>query len=122
MLWSSGNLTIELVQEARDAKKAIKLPVMINPVTGKHSARHSAFSEVSWGKPTRSFIKSTKNIDDAGMEKIINEAKETAGVNRNKDEAGDDVDPEDDRANLQDKSDGTLSDDDRLRRRDKVSY
>ena len=47
------------------------------------------------------------------MEKIINEAKETAGVNRNKDEAGDDVDPEDNRANLQDGSDGTLSDDDR---------
>lgn len=113
MLWSSGNLTIELVQEARDAKKAIKLPVMINPVTGKHSAQYSAFSEVSWGKPTRSFIKSTKNVDDAAMEKIMNEAKELARVSRNKDEADDDVDPDDDRANLQDGSDGTLSDDDR---------
>jgi len=85
---------------------------MINPVTGKHSARYSAFSEVSWGKPTCSFIKLTKNVDDAGMEKIVNEAKEVAGVNRNKDEAGDDVDPEDNHANLQDGSDGTLSNDD----------
>jgi hypothetical protein len=59
MLWSSGNLTIELVQEAKDAKKAIKLPVMINPVMGKHSAQYSGFSEVSWGKLTCSFIKPT---------------------------------------------------------------
>jgi|SRR5882762_1301360 len=112
MLWSSGNLTIEIVQEARDAKKAIKLPVMINPVTGRHSARYSAFSKVSWGKPTCSFIKLTKNVDDVGMEKIKNKAKEAVGVKCNKDEVGDDVDPEDDRANLQDGSDGTLSNDD----------
>ncbi|KIM89612.1 hypothetical protein PILCRDRAFT_84589 [Piloderma croceum F 1598] len=38
MLWSTGGLTIEIIQEARDTKKAIKLPVMINPVTGKQSA------------------------------------------------------------------------------------
>jgi hypothetical protein len=47
------------------------------------------------------------------MEKIMNEAKEAVGINCNKDEVGDDVDPEDDYANLQDGSDGTLSDDDR---------
>jgi hypothetical protein len=34
------------------------------------------------------------------MEKIINEAKEMAGVNHNKDKVGDDVDPEDNHANL----------------------
>src|SRR5882762_4729714 len=111
MLWSSGNLTIEIVQEARDAKKAIKLPVMINPVTGRHSAQYSAFSKVSWGKPTCSFIKLTKNVNDVGMEEIMNEAKELVRVNRNKDEADDDVNPKDDCANLQDGSDGTLSDD-----------
>ena len=112
MLWSSGNLTIELVQEAKDAKKAIKLPIMINPVMGKHSARYSAFSEVSWGKLTHLFIKSTKNVDDVGMEEIMNEAKELVRVNRNKDEVDDDVNSEDDHANLQDGSDGTLSDND----------
>jgi len=90
MLWSCGNLTIEIVQEARDAKKAIKLPTMINPVTGRQSAQYSAFSEVSWGKPTRSFIKSTKNVDDEGMEKIMDEAKEFARVSRGKDDANDD--------------------------------
>ena len=111
MLWSCGNLTIEIVQEARDAKKAIKLPTMINPITGRQSALYSAFSKVSWGKPTRSFIKSTKNVDNEGMEKIMDEAKEFARVSRGKDDANDDVDPEDDRANLMDGSDdGTLSD------------
>jgi hypothetical protein len=47
------------------------------------------------------------------MEKIMNEAKELAQVSHNKDEADDDIDPDDGRANLQDGSDGTLSDDDR---------
>ena len=37
ILWSSGNLTIEIIQEAKDMKRAIKLPVMINPVTGRQS-------------------------------------------------------------------------------------
>jgi hypothetical protein len=109
MLWSSGNLSIEIVQEAKDTKKAIKLPVMINPVTSKQSARYSAFSEVSWGKPTRAFIKSTRKVDDEGMEKIMDEAKDFARVSRCKDEANDDVDSEDDRANLKDGSDGELS-------------
>ena len=109
MLWSSGNLTIEIVQEAKDAKKAIKLPVMINPLTGRESVRYSAFSEVSWGKPTRSFIKSTRNINDEAMERIMDEARDAARVSRCKDEANDDVDSEDNRANLEDGSDGELS-------------
>ena len=109
MLWSSGNLTIEIVQEAKDAKKAIKLPIMINPVTGRQSVRYSAFSEVSWGKPTRSFIKSTKNLADEAVEVIMDEAKDFARVSRCKDEVNDDVDSEDDRANLEDGSDGELS-------------
>ena len=93
-------------------RKAIKLPIMINPVMGKHSAQYLAFSKVSWGKLTCLFIKSTKNVDNMGMEKIMNEAKELAQVSCNKDKADNDIDPEDDHANLQDKSDGTLSNDD----------
>ena len=83
---------------------------MINPVTGKWSARYSAFSVVSWGKPTLSFIKSTKNLDDIAMEKIMDEAKEFARASRYRDEGYDDVDPDDERANLVEGLDGTHSD------------
>jgi hypothetical protein len=78
MLWSTGGLTIKIVWEARDTKKAIKLPIMINPVTGKQLAQYSAFSVISWGKPTLSFIKSTKYLDNIAMEKIMDEVKEFA--------------------------------------------
>jgi hypothetical protein len=101
-LWSSGNLTIEMVREAKNAKRAIKLPPVINPATGKESARYSAFSEGSWGKPTRAFIKSARKMDDEAIERIIDGAKEYARVSlsRSKDEETDDADSEDNRANL----------------------
>jgi hypothetical protein len=109
MLWSSDSLSIELVREARNTKKAIKLPVTINPVTGKQSARYTAFSIVSWGKPTQGFITSANRRDDDAMEVIMDAAKK-ARISHNKDEGDDDVDPDDERANLVDGSDGTLSD------------
>lgn len=110
MLWSTGGLTIEVIREARDTKKAIKLPIMINPVTGKQSARYSAFSVVSWNKPTQGFLKSVKNLTADAMEAIMDEAKEFARASRYRDEGGDEADPDDERANLIDGSDGTLSD------------
>ena len=109
MLWSSGSLSIELVREARNTKKAIKLPVTINPVTGKQSAQYTAFSIVSWGKPTQGFITSANRHDDDVMEVIMDVAKK-ARISHNKDEGDDDVDPDDERTNLVDGSDGTLSD------------
>jgi hypothetical protein len=49
---------------------------MINPAMGKQSAWYSAFSMVSWGKPTLAFIKSVKNLKDDTIEVILDEAKE----------------------------------------------
>jgi hypothetical protein len=78
MLWSTGGLTIEVIREARDTKKAIKLPIMINPVTGKQSVRYLAFSVVSWNKPTQGFVKLVKNLTADAMEAIMDEAKKFA--------------------------------------------
>ena len=52
-----GTLTVEKIQEAKLMKKSIKLPATVNPDTGKQSAWHMAFSEVSWGKPTWLYLK-----------------------------------------------------------------
>lgn len=106
-LWATGTITIAMVREAKATKKAIKLPAMINPETGKQSARHTAFSELSWGKPTRSYLESIeKNVDDVAMEKIMDEAKEfsKASHGANDESAAGSFDPDDDRANLQDGS------------------
>jgi hypothetical protein len=77
-LTATGTLTIAAaIREARATKKAIKMPPVINPETGRISTRHTAFSEVSWGKPTRQYLASiNKNVDDAAMKKIIDEAIE----------------------------------------------
>lgn len=43
---------------------------------GKLSAQHT-FSEISWEKPTQSYLKLINNkVDDNMMEAIMNEAKE----------------------------------------------
>jgi hypothetical protein len=101
---------IKIIQEARETKKAIKLPIMINPVTGKQSVWYLAFSVVSWGKPTLAFIKLVKNFKDDAMEAILDEAKEAAWASHYRDKGNDDVDPDNEHANLVNGSDGTLSD------------
>ena len=49
MLCSMGALTVDKIREAKEMKKAIKLPSTFNPTTGKQSTQHTTFSEVSWG-------------------------------------------------------------------------
>jgi len=80
---------------------------MINPETGKQSTRHTAFSKLSWGKPTWSYLELIeKNVDNITMEKIMDEAKEFSKASRgaNDESAAGSFDPDDDCANLQDGS------------------
>ena len=107
MLCSTGTLTVEKIQEAKLMKKFIKLPVTVNPDTGKQSARHMAFSEVSWGKLTRSYLKSiSSRVDDEAMEAIMSEAKAFAKASCERDmhscerDMQDGINPDDDQANL----------------------
>jgi hypothetical protein len=101
---------IKIIWEARETKKAINLPIMINPAMGKQSAWYLAFSMVSWGKPTLAFIKSVKNLKDDAIEAILDEAKEAAWASHYRDEGNDDVDSDNECANLVNGSDSTLSD------------
>jgi len=101
---------IKIVQEARDTKKAIKLPILINPVMGKQLAQYSTFRIVSWGKPTPPFIRSTKCLNNNTVEKIMDQAKEFTHASCYRDEGYDDVDPDDEHANLVEGLDGTLCD------------
>ena len=81
-------------------KKFIKLPVTVNPDTGKQSAWHMAFSEVSWGKLTRSYLKSiSSRVHDEAMEAIMSEAKAFAKASCERD-MQDGINPDDDQANL----------------------
>ena len=96
-----GCSTINKIQKAREMKKAIKLPSMFNPTTGKQSAQHTTFSEVSWGKPMCLYLKLINNkLDDTMMDSIMDKAKEFA--NHEKDEIQDNNDPDDHHANLSD--------------------
>ena len=48
---------------------------MVNPETGKESTRHTTFSEITWGKTTKKYLRSvTAQLDDAAMESIITKA------------------------------------------------
>lgn len=106
MLWSTGALTVENVREAKASgdRKAIKLPAMINPSTGRQSARHTAFSDLSWGKITTSYLSSIlKHVDNIDMGHIMDKAKEfskAVSCNDNESELLGSVDPDDERANL----------------------
>lgn len=110
MLWATGSLTVEKVRAAKagaatpSEKKAFKLPVVMNPNTGKQSARHTAFSDVGWGKVTNSYLAAiVKNIDNTNMERIMEKAKDfSKAVVRDEDFESmlGSFDPDDDRANL----------------------
>lgn len=48
---------------------------MVNPDTGKESTRHATFSETTWGKTAKTYLKSIETqLDDSTMELIINKA------------------------------------------------
>ena len=55
---------------------------MVNPDTGKESTRHATFSETTWGKKAKTYLKSIKTqLDDRAMELIINQATSFAKSN-----------------------------------------
>jgi hypothetical protein len=106
MLWSTGAITIEKIKDARIKKRTLQLPVTLNLSTGKESSRPTTFSQVGWGAPTRSYLRSiTMNVDDDAIEHIVKDAKEFVKATQHKDESAMDIDTDDDRAQLGDGSD-----------------
>jgi len=112
MLWATGAISIKHVQDAKALNRAIKLPLAMNPETGKQSSRQTAFSDLGWGGPTRSYLESiNRKLTNNVMKDIMDEAKEFAMTYQKK-EAGNSVsthvDPDDDRAQLADGSGSDL--------------
>lgn len=102
VLIETGAITIAAVRESQKMKKAIKMPSVVNPGTGKETTRYMAFSEVSWKMPVAYYLKTINSkIDDAGMKVIIDKATAFAKVVG--DDGGDSSDldeDEDERAQL----------------------
>jgi hypothetical protein len=103
LLIKTGTVTIATIREAKIAKKAIKMPPIMNLETGKESTRHTAFSELSWGKATRSYLVSINKISDSAMKKIMDDA--AAFAKDNGTESSGSIDVDDERAQLSEGSD-----------------
>jgi len=103
LLIKTGTVTIATIREAKIAKKAIKMPPIMNLETGKESTRHTAFSELSWGKATRSYLVSINKISDSAMKKIMDDA--AAFAKDNGAEPSGSIDVDDERAQLSEGSD-----------------
>ena len=116
-LLSTGTITGNMIRAAKG--KIIPLPKTLNHSTGKASNRQTGFNDITWGKTTRSYVRSiTKNLlkkDDNGVihyekfNEIIASALEFAKKSRRVDDTVIDVDAEeedlDERAQLVDISD-----------------
>ena len=106
-LVSSRTLTVEMAHASKG--KAIPLPHTMNLSTGKESMRQTGFSDISWGKVTRSYASSAKSLADRKFDAIIQDAKDFLKPirSRNKTTNGMDIiniddDDDDERAHLVD--------------------
>jgi len=109
-LLSTGTITGNMIRAAKG--KIIPLPKTLNHSTGKASNRQTGFNDITWGKTTRSYVRSiTKNLlkkDDNGVihyekfNEIIASALEFAKKSRRVDAEEEDLD---ERAQLVDISD-----------------
>jgi hypothetical protein len=73
-LVATGTLTINVVHAAKG--KTVNLPKTMNLATGKESLRQTGFSDASWGKATRNYVKSACLLSTAKFDIVINKAKE----------------------------------------------
>ena len=82
-------------------KRAIKMPSMVNPETGKESSRHTAFNETTWGRVTRSYLTTiNRELKNEDMRKIMDEASAIADVYDNDGDGDESSDTDDERAHL----------------------
>jgi hypothetical protein len=110
-LVATGTLTVEMVRSSKG--KTIPLPRTVNRSTGKESTRLTGFSDVAWGKATRSYATSARSLANVKFDAIVKDAKEflkpIRSRNKSTAEAMDviniDDDDDDERAHLVDNSD-----------------
>ncbi len=73
-LVSTGILTISLARANKS--KAISFPRTVNSSTGRDSLRHCEFSDVTWGKATRSYAMSARSLTNVKFDAILQDAQE----------------------------------------------
>lgn len=110
---------MESIREAKEEKKALKLPVLINLGTGKESACHVAFSHVGWNEHTGKYLKSINSIDKPTMDGIVVLAKQALAKQANLttpdcdgNNVGGSLDDNDKRANIAEGSGSSGDEDD----------
>jgi hypothetical protein len=109
-LVSAGILTISLARANKS--KTISFPRTVNFATGRDSLRHTEFSDVAWGKATRSYATSARSLTNIKFDAIIQDAQEFMKPIRARTKTTDvadiieiDDDDDDERALLVDNSD-----------------
>lgn len=109
-LVATGTLTIDIAHASKG--KNIPLPRTVNLSTGKESMRQTGFSDIAWGKTTRSYATRAKSLANAKFDVIIQDAKQFLKPIRSRNkitEATDviniDDDDDDERVHLVDNSD-----------------
>jgi hypothetical protein len=113
MLWATGTISIETIQDTKAQHKAIKLPLIMkldmSPLSTELSSWHTIFGDLSWDNLTRSYLASINNkIDDYVIHKIMDGAKEFAKALLKKAELRSvSIDPNDAHAQLEDGSESS---------------
>ena len=74
MLVAAGTLTVSLARAGRG--KTISLPRTFNLSTGKESMRQTGFSDVAWGKATRSYATSACSLTNSKFDAIVQAAQD----------------------------------------------
>lgn len=103
-LVATGTLTVEMAHASKG--KTIPLPRTVNLSSGKESMRQTGFSDVSWGKVTRSYAVSARSLADDKFDTIIQDAKAFLKPIRSRNKTDNmeviniDDDDDDERANL----------------------
>ena len=101
-------LTVTMVHAAKD--KMVSLPKTFNLSTGKESMCQTSFSDVAWGKATRSFAKSACALTKVKFDGIVQLAQEFMKPNRGRGKSSQApevirIDSDDERGCLVDRSD-----------------
>ena len=66
---ATGTLTIEMAHASKG--KTIPLPRTVNRSTGKESMRQTGFSDIAWGKATRSYAISAQSLANTKFDAIV---------------------------------------------------
>ena len=72
-LIATGTLTVAVARASKG--RTVNLPRTFNLSTGRESMRQTGFNDTTWGKTTRSYVKSARSLSNAKFNAIIQAAQ-----------------------------------------------